>query len=125
MERTGQGDVAIKMALVKFVEENGGDAAQLWILNQLPKQDPFGDEADAGTLGSQVFEPDLVTDFGAEPHLALGGDARSEEASGEAAGLKDDDLAGAEEPVFKKDLGDLGGFAGAGGSLEDEAGMGL
>jgi len=125
MERTGQGDVAIEMALVKFVEKNGGDAAQLRILNELPKQNSFGDEADASALGGQVFESDLVADFVAETNVALGGNARGEEASGKTAGLEDHDLAAPEETMAEENLGDLGGFAGAGGSLEDEAGMGL
>jgi len=30
-----QGDVAVKVALMKFIEQNRGDLAQLRILNQL------------------------------------------------------------------------------------------
>ena len=36
------------MALVKFVKENRGDAAQLRILNELAQENSFGDETDAG-----------------------------------------------------------------------------
>ena len=111
------------MALVKFVEEDRGNAAQLRILDELAEQDSFGDEADAGALGGDVFEADLVTDFGAELDVALGGHSRGEKPGGETAGLKDDDLAGAEKAVIEEDLRDLRGFAGAGGSLEDEAGV--
>ena len=125
LEGASEGDVAVKMALVKFVEEDRGDAAQLRILDQLAEQNAFGDEADAGALGGEVFETDLVTDFVAEADVALGGDARGKETGGETARLEDDDLAGAEEAVIEEDLGDLGGFAGAGGGLEDEAGVGL
>ena len=124
MKGPGEGDVAVEMALVKFIEKDRGDAAQVRILDQLPEQYSFGDEADAGALGGKVFEPDLVADFVAEAHVPLGRDAGGEKAGGETARLENDDLAGAEEAMIEEDLGNLGGFAGASGGLEDEAGVG-
>ena len=50
--------------------------------------------------------------------VALGGDARRKEPGGKAPGLKDN------EAVIEENLGDLSGLAGAGGGLEDEAGVG-
>ena len=125
LEGASEGDVAVEMALVEFIEENRGDAAQLRILNELPQENSFGDEADAGAIGGDVFEADLVADFVAEPAVALGGDAGGEEAGGEPARLEDHDLAVAEQAVIEEDLRDLGGFAGAGRRLEDEAGVGF
>ena len=125
LEGAGQGDVAVEMALVKFIEKNRGDAAQLRILNQLAQENSFGDEANAGAIGGDVFEADLVTDFVTEAAIALGRDARGEETGGEAARLEDHDLAVAEQAMIEQDLRDLGGFSGAGRSLEDEAGMGF
>ena len=90
----------------------------------MAEQNSFGNEADAGAIGGDVFEADLVTDFIPETNVALGGDPRGEETGGETARLEDDDLAGPEETVMEEDLGDLGGLAGAGGGLEDEAGVG-
>ena len=110
------------MALVEFIEENRGDAAQLRILNELPEQNSFGDEANAGAIGRDVFEADLVTDFVPEPAIALRGDAGGEEPGREPARLEDHDLAVAQQSMIEKDLWDLGGFAGAGRRLEDEAG---
>ena len=71
--------------------------------------------------GDDAIEADLVADFLAERGAALLGDARGEHAGGEAAGLEHDDLARAQEAVIEQDLRDLRRFAGAGGSLEDEA----
>ena len=107
LERASERDVAVEMALVKFIEENRGDAAQLRILNELSQEDSFGDEADAGAIGRDVFEADLVADFVTEPAVALGGDARGEEASREPARLQDHDLAVAEQSVIEEDLRDL------------------
>ena len=91
----------------------------------MAEQNSFGDEADAGAVGGDVFEADLVTDFIPETNVPLGGDPRGEETGGKTARLEDYDLAGPEEAVIEENLRDLGGFAGAGGSLEDEAGAGL
>ena len=37
IEGTREGDIAIQMALVEFVEENGGDVGELRVLEQLPE----------------------------------------------------------------------------------------
>jgi hypothetical protein len=87
------------MALVKFVEEDRGDPAQLRVLDQLAEQNSFGDEADTRALGGEVFEADLVTDFIPEADVTFGGDARGEETGSEPAWLEDNDLALAEETV--------------------------
>src|SRR5262249_50646211 len=39
-----EGNVAVEMALVEFVKEQGGDARQLRIIDHLPQQNAFGDE---------------------------------------------------------------------------------
>jgi hypothetical protein len=109
------------VALVEFIKEDGGDVFKAGILEQLAEEDAFRYETDAGFVGDDAIEPDLVSDFLAELGLALAGDARCEHAGGKAAGLEDDDLAIAEEGVVEEYLGNLRGFAGAGGSLEDEA----
>ena len=80
-------DVAVEMALMKFIEENRGDGAQLRILNELAQQNSFGDEANPGAVGSDVFEANLVADFVTEPPVALGGDTGGEQARREPARL--------------------------------------
>jgi len=121
IEGAGEGYIAVEVALVEFVKEDGGDVFKAGILEQLAEEDAFRYEADAGFVRDDAIEPYLVSDFLAELGLALPGDTRGKHAGGKAAGLEDDDLAAAKEGVVEKDLGDLRGFAGAGGSLEDEA----
>ena len=111
------------MALVEFVEEDRGDAAQLRVLNQLAQENSFGDEPDARPRRGDVFEPDLVADFIAEPAPAFGRDPRCEQSRGETARLEDDDLSVAKEAVIEENLRDLGGFSRAGRGLDDEPGM--
>src|SRR5471032_749876 len=108
------------MALVKFIEENRGDATQLRILNELPQEDSFGHEADAGAIRRDVFEANLVADFFTEPAVTLGSDSRSEEAGREPARLEDHDLAVAKQFMIEEDLRNLGGFSRASRRLEDE-----
>lgn len=67
----------------------------------------------------------MVSDFLAEADAAFVGDASGEHSGGEASGLEDDDFAVGSEAMIEEDLGDLGRFAGAGGGLEDESGVGL
>src|ERR1700731_2137670 len=111
------------MALVKFIEENRRDAAQFRILNQLPEQNAFGHETNAGALRRDVLEPNLISDFVAKPAIPLEGNARGEKTRRETARLQDYDLAVAEQSVIEQNLRDLGGFSGAGRGLDDEAGV--
>jgi hypothetical protein len=90
----------------------------------LTQQNSFGDETDARPWRRNIFEADLVAHFFTEPAIALGSDPSGEETRGEAARLENHDLALSEQAVIEEDLGDLGGFSGAGGSLDDDAGMG-
>ena len=127
----GQGDVAQQIAFVKFIEDDDGDAAQGGVVLEPAQQNAFGDKTDAGAEAGAVVEADLVADFGAERAAALPGDAGGDGAGGDAAGLEDDDAAAAgsgapgRAGVVEEHLGDLGGFAGAGGGDEDEGGISI
>ena len=72
----GQGDIAVEMALVEFVEDEGRHAAQLGVLDHLAEEQAFGDKADAGFGAGGVLEANLVADLAAERGLAFRGDAR-------------------------------------------------
>jgi hypothetical protein len=116
----GEGDVAVDVALVEFVEEDGGDAGQVGLRKHLAQEDAFGLEVDAGVGAADGFEADLVADFAAEVHAAFLGDALGEQARGEAAGLEHDGLAGSQRAQVEEHLRHLRGFAGAGGGGEDD-----
>ena len=51
VEGQGEAEVAIEAAFVEFVEEHGGDAGQLGIVQQHAGEDAFGDDFDAGAGG--------------------------------------------------------------------------
>ena len=124
VEGAGEGDVAIEMPLVEFVEDNDGDAAQLRVAQHLPQQHAFGDKADARLPAAHFVEPDLVTHFLAQPHPALLRHPRREHSRGEPARLEDHDLAVTRQPAVQQDLRNLGGLARAGRCLEHEARVG-
>src|SRR6478736_1866844 len=100
------------MALVKFIEKNGGDAAQVRVLKQLPEQNSLCHEANPCCLRGDLLEADLVTDFVAEPSVALERDPLREQTRGQPPRLQDDDLAIPEQTAVKQNLRNLGGFSG-------------
>jgi len=121
LHRAGEGNVAVEMPFVKFVEKDRRDAAQFGVLKQLAKENSFRDETNARPFRGYFLEADLVTDLLAEPAFALAGDAAGEKTRGKPARLEDDDFAVAEEAAIEQDLRDLGGFSGTGRRLQDEA----
>ena len=73
LQRARQSDVAVKMPLVKFIEKNRGNSAQLRILEQLAEQNAFGYEANPRLRRGNFFETDLVADLVAKLTAALPG----------------------------------------------------
>ena len=120
VQRPGQRDVAVEMALVELVEDQRGDPGQSPVLDHLPQQHAFGDEADAGLRAGDVLETDLVADLAAELGVPLPGDARGQQARGQPARLQDDDLPASRQPVLQQHLRHLGGFAGTGRRRDDQ-----
>jgi hypothetical protein len=110
LERASQRDVAIEVALVKFIEENHGNAAQLRILNELSQENSFGHEADASAIRRDVFETNLVAYFFTEPTVTLGSDSRSEKAGREPAWLQNYNLPDAQQSMIEQNLRHLRGF---------------
>ncbi len=120
LQRAREGDVAVEMAFVEFVEENRRDAAQLRILQQLAEENSLSHETDARLFGGDFFETDLVTDLVAEPSATFESDALGEQPRGEAARLQDDDFALAEQSAIEQDLRNLRRFAGTSRRLQDQ-----
>src|SRR5712671_6511126 len=92
IQRPRQRDVAVKMPLVKLVEDQRRDAAQFRVVNHLPQQDAFRDKTDFGFGRRDVLEADLIADFLPKLHAEFLRNSRREQASGEPARLQDDDL---------------------------------
>ena len=88
----GQRDVAVKVAFVKLVEDERGNAAQLRVLKHLPQQHAFGNETDARVGAGDVLEANLVADFAAKLGLAFPGDTRGQQTRRQPARLQDHDL---------------------------------
>jgi hypothetical protein len=124
IESASEGDVAVEMALVEFIEDECGDAGKLWVVNDLAEKDAFSNESDAGLRAGDVFETDLVAHFAPEFGFAFEGDASREQASGEPARLQNDNLAIAKQTVVEEHLRHLSGFAGAGRRGDDNSAVG-
>ena len=71
LQRAGEGDVAVKMALVKFVEEDRGDAAQVRIVNAIGGGGCLPSRSECACIRRDIFEPDLIADFVAETAIAF------------------------------------------------------
>jgi hypothetical protein len=59
----GERDVAIEVPLVKFVEDDGLNAPEFRIGNQLPEQNAFGLEFDARGRAREILKPHLIAHF--------------------------------------------------------------
>ena len=68
-------DIAVKMTLVEFVEDDRGDTAKLRIIDQLAQENALGNEAKARFIRGDSLEPDLIADLIAESAFSLECDA--------------------------------------------------
>ena len=90
--RQRQPQIGIERAFVKFVEQHGGDAVQFGIVEDLPREDAFGDDLDPRRARHFRAEADAIADGLADPlaerlRHALGAGARRDPAR-----LQHDDL---------------------------------
>jgi hypothetical protein len=116
----GQGDVAVEVALVEFIEKQGTDALQGRISQHLPHKDSLGDKEKTGVGTRGVVKTDAVADLPSDttsPFLCY---PRGKHAGREAAWLQDDCPAASKDTAIKKHLRNLGRFSGASGSFNDE-----
>ena len=91
LTQEGQSQVAVQVALVKLVEDDGTDVFQKGIGQQLPGQNAFGQESQRRLPRQPSFEANLETDFLAEcPPLFLG-DSRGAGPGRDAPRLEHDD----------------------------------
>ena len=118
-QEQSEGGVAIEVAFVELVEDNGRDAAKRGIVQKPAGEDAFGDEAGEGAGSGGLFEADLVADGFAERLAHLFGDAAGGHAGGYSARFQD--KYGTE---FEESRRDAGRLARAGSGFEDEVGPG-
>ena len=60
--RQREAQIGIERAFVEFVEQHGGDAGQFGIVEDLPREDAFGDDLDLRRARHFRAEPDAVAD---------------------------------------------------------------
>ena len=56
-----QSEIAIQMALMKFVENNGGHALQIGIGKQSPGEYALSNKSQPSTRANRFFKPDLIS----------------------------------------------------------------
>jgi hypothetical protein len=116
----GKGDIAEKVPLVEFIEEDGSDFGESAVVLEPAEEDALGDKDDAGGVAGAVVEANLIADLSAEFHLPLRRDSGSHGTGRDASGLEDDDYLVSRKPGIEEHLWDLRGLARAGGGDEDE-----
>jgi hypothetical protein len=120
VECAGQRDVAVKMAFVKFVEDEDRNTAQHWVVNHLPEQNTFRYKPDFRLGRRDIFEADLVADLVSELDAEFLRHTRREQPCGQPARLENHDLPIAEQSMSEQHLRDLRGFAGTGRRGQDQ-----
>ena len=71
----GERDVAVEMALVKFIEDDGGNSFERGVGDELAEQNAFGLEFDFRRRADAILEAHLIADFAAKLHAEFLRDA--------------------------------------------------
>ena len=95
-------EVALEVALVELVEQDDADGGEGGRGEELPGEEPLGDEADPRPRRGHVLEPDLVARRLAGLLPELLGDAARREPRREPPRLQDDDLLVAGDPASEQ-----------------------
>ena len=66
-----EGEIAVEIALVNFIEDHQPDPGQFGIALQAPGEDPFGDDFDPRRPGDLALKTDGVADPGADTFAEL------------------------------------------------------
>ena len=89
----GQGDVAVDVAFMEFVEDDGCDAVEARVVHHAAQEDAFRFVEDAGVAAGAGLHAYAVAHLGAERDAALGRHPSRQHPRRDPAGLEDDDLA--------------------------------
>jgi hypothetical protein len=113
----GEGEVAFEMAFVEFVEDDGGDVAEVMVGEEAAGQDAFGQEAETGLLTGDVLKADLIPNGLPQRLTEFFGNAAGGETSRQPARLEDPNFS---RRVKGKETGrDAGRLPGSGWRFED------
>ena len=121
VERPRQGDVAVKMTLVEFIEDDGRDPAQFRITDHAAEKDSLRDVKDARLGRAFALHPHLIADRLTERFPTLLSHPRSEHARGHAAWLEDNDLSDVRHHPIEEHLRHLRRFARARRGAENKS----
>ena len=120
----GEGEVAVEVPFVEFIENDRSDAGEIFVVENLADKRSLRDVADFGACGNGAVKANLVSHLASDPSPTLRGDAGGEHPGGDAARFEDDDFAAAAKRIVEDKLGDLGRFPGSGRGTDDGAGAG-
>ena len=115
-----EAEVGVAAPLVELVEHHAGDPGERGVVEEAPREDPLGDDEDAGPLRMRPFVADLVADPPPDLFAQLGGEAPRGGPCRDPAGLEDPEDARIEEARVEKRSRHAGRLAGAGRGEADE-----
>src|SRR5277367_5016902 len=55
----GQGEIAVQMAFVELIQNDGSHTSQVWVRNQAPRQHTLSDEPQARARSRDFFKSNL------------------------------------------------------------------
>ena len=116
-----ESDVALEVALVELVEQDGADAGEAAIAEEPACEHALGHEGDPRARSGPVLEPHPVSHGAADLLAELLGHAPGRQPRGEPAGLEHHDLAALGRAVVEQGPRHPRRLARARGRLEDEA----
>ena len=87
LQSAGQGDVAVEMPFVKFVEDDGADTLQVRISQHPTQHHAFRNVTDPRSGRGNIIEPHLIPDLAAELNVSRLRDPTREHARGQPARL--------------------------------------
>ena len=116
-------NITIKMSLMEFIKNDGGDALEHWVGDKLAQQNTFRLKLDARGGADAILETHLIANFLTELDTQLLRHAGSKHARREASGLQDHALTFPQQAVLEEHLRDLRGFARASRRLDNQTAL--
>src|SRR5258708_21209923 len=102
-----QGEIAVEMALVEFVEDDGVDALEGWSGQEAGCEDALGDKSQTRVRPDPLFETYLIADGSANLFVQFPGDSSGRQACRDPARLEHDNVAADETENGRWNAGGL------------------